>query len=199
MAGRIRCFVGLPLPEAWRLALNRVTARLALRLASRIAWTGPDNWHLTLKFLGEVDEARLPEVAAALGSIDFAAPCLRLGRAGGFGPGAAPKTLWAGLELGEQACASLAGDVDRALALCGFAPERRPFRAHVTLGRVKAAAVGDDWAAPGEELVREVFAPARPGRLVLWRSILGPGGPKYVALKGFPARDHGGGPDWGAA
>ena len=201
MAASWRCFVGLPLPEDWRGALSRAAARLAAHFASRIAWTAPDNWHITLKFLGEVDLARLPELSAALRGITFAPLALRLGGAGMFvsGSGRAPRTLWAALAEGDEAVSLLAERVGQALAPCGFAHSGRRFRPHVTLGRVKAAAAGEDWGLVDAALGAEAFAPALIGEIVLWRSILGPGEPKYVALEGYPARDHGGSPAGGTA
>lgn len=209
MAGSVRtsfrCFVGLPLPEAWQRGLDALAERLAGRLASRISWTRPGNWHVTLKFLGEVERARLPELCAALQGVDFAPVPLRLGGSGFFshqgqrlGQGA-PRTLWIGLAEGGEACVRLAGAVDRALEPCGFAQEARNFRPHVTLGRVKQAYEDDGWAASGQELERVLagaeFARARVGEMLLWSSVLGQLGPKYAVLKSFPARDHSGCPD----
>jgi 2'-5' RNA ligase len=196
-----RCFVGLPLPQGWGAALDRVAGRLSCALASRISWTRPGNWHLTLKFLGEVERVRLPEAARAMQGVAFDAPLLALGEAGGFlaRGGRTPGVLWAGLAHGADACARLAAQVDAALAAAGFPPQSRPFRAHVTLGRVKAAHPGDDWSIVERELFSEAFAPGRAREMVLWRSILGPDGPKYLALKVVPARDHGGCPEAGDA
>ncbi len=204
MADSVRCFVGLPLPQSWQEALDRVALGLGARLASRISWTKPGNWHITLKFLGQVEQARMAQVAAALRGVVFAPFALTLGGAGSFeAPGRAPKALWTGVATGGQACAQLAAQVDAALAACGLAQEARAFRPHVTIGRVKDAAPGDDWSGLARtlerELGREVFAPARMERFVLWRSVLGPGGPKYAALEVVPARDHGGCPDGGTA
>lgn len=195
----IRCFIGLPLPQGWQQGLDALAGHLAGRLASRVSWTKPGNWHVTLRFLGEVEEARLPGMCEALRGVDFAPLVLRLGAAGSFSSRGAPRTLWTGLSQGAEACAKLARDVDRALAQCGFEAQARDYRPHVTLGRVKQAAAGDDWEAVGRELAEGLggaaFGPAQVGEFVLWRSILGPQGPKYLALSHFPARDHGGGPD----
>ncbi len=195
----IRCFIGLPLPQGWQQGLDALASRLAGRLASRISWTKPGNWHVTLKFLGEVEQSRLPDIHEALRGVDFASFAIRLGAAGSFSSRGAPRTLWAGLGEGAEACARLAGKVDRALAHCGFEAQARDFRPHVTLGRVKQAAGGDDWEAAGQMLAEGLcgaaFAPARAEEFVSWRSILGPQGPKYLALSRFPARDHGGCPD----
>lgn len=198
MPGVLRCFVGLPLPESWQAGLGRVTLRLSGELASRISWTRPGNWHLTLKFLGDVDAGLVPAVAEALGGIVFRPFALAVGRAGFFPPLDArggrgvPRVLWAGLALGGPECARLAAEVERALAPLGFAADVRGFSAHLTLGRVKAAAGAaagaDDWSGVERAVAREAWPAAEISRFALWRSVLGPQGPRYAALAEFPAR-----------
>jgi RNA 2',3'-cyclic 3'-phosphodiesterase len=186
----LRCFIGLPLPESWQTGLSRVTARLSGALSSRISWTRPGNWHLTLKFLGDVGEERLPDLARALRAVAFAPFVLAVGRAGFFpAPGrGSPRVLWTGLKLGGPECARLAATVEQALAPLGFAPEARPFAAHLTLGRVKAAVPGDDWALVERAVDGEAWPEAEMSRFVLWRSVPGAGGPHYSSLAEFPAR-----------
>ncbi|MDQ7834938.1 MAG: RNA 2',3'-cyclic phosphodiesterase [Humidesulfovibrio sp.] len=186
MAG-VRCFVGLPLPKDAQAGLERVVLRLSGQLASRISWTRPGNWHLTLKFLGDVAEERLPGLIQALGGVAFAPLPLAVGRAGFF-PSAGrggPKGLWAELRLGGPECARLAAAVERALEPLGFAPEKRPFAPHLTLGRVKDAAPGDDWTLVDRALAAESWPVGEVDRFVLWRSALGPGGPQYFRLAEF--------------
>ncbi|OIN99368.1 MAG: 2'-5' RNA ligase, partial [Desulfovibrionaceae bacterium CG1_02_65_16] len=189
---RVRCFAGLPLPDAWGAALSRVSERLAARLASKITWTPPGNWHSTLRFLGEVEPRRLPEVRAALGRVAFAPMVLRLGPAGAFGAktgGRAPRTLWAGLAEGGEQAALLAARINAALAPLGFGDAGgRGFRPHVTLGRVRRPVPDEDWGLVDRELGAETFASARVEFFVLWRSVLGRGGPKYSVLETYPAR-----------
>ena len=55
----MRCFVGLPLPAAYQDGLRVLTTGLSARIRSAVAWTRPGNWHLTLRFLGEVPETAL--------------------------------------------------------------------------------------------------------------------------------------------
>lgn len=201
----VRCFAGLPLPDAWQRGLDVLVESLAGRLASRVSWTKPGNWHVTLMFLGEVEQARMPEIITALRGVDFVPVRLRLGGSGFFshqdmhsGQGAT-RTLWVGLAEGGEACARLAGAVNRVLASWACAPEVRNFRPHVTLGRVKQAREGDDWVAAGREveqgLAGAAFAPVLAGKMLLWSSVLGQLGPKYAVLESFPARDHSGRPD----
>ena len=214
----LRGFIGLPLPETWQQGLARVTLRLSGELRSRISWTRPGNWHLTLKFLGEVDEARLPDLSdlsdlsglpglsdlsdlpglsdlsdlsdliRALRAISFAPFALAVGRAGGFPQAGAPRVLWAGLTQGQAESARLAAQVEQALVPLGFAPEERPFAPHLTLGRVRQASQDDAWALVERAVALEPWSVAQVDRFVPWRSELGPGGPRYSRLAEFPAR-----------
>ena len=149
----VRCFVGLPLPQEWqdRLAVLRDRLHAPGRtpaddrqpaladLLRRLRWTHPGNWHLTLRFLGNVPTPRLPELTTALAEVAFAPFTLAVGRAGAFPARGTPRVLWLGLTRGGKECASLAGAVNAALAPLGFAPEGRPFAPHLTLARVHEA------------------------------------------------------------
>jgi len=154
----------------------------------------------------------LPEVRAALARVEFRALTIRLGPAGAFGSGravpvgwavpvgqvdqvgragrvGAPRTLWAGLAEGAADVSLLAGRVSAALAPLGFADARegaRGFFPHVTLGRVRGAAAGDDWGLVDRELGAEIFASARVDSFVLWRSVLGREGPQVLRAGGVP-------------
>lgn len=149
----VRCFVGLPLPQEWqaRLAVLRDHLHAPDRtpaddrqsalddLLRRLRWTHPGNWHLTLRFLGNVPTPRISELTTALAQVPFAPFMLAVGRAGAFPARGAPRVVWLGLARGGKECASLAGAVNAALAPLGFAPENRPFAPHLTLARVHEA------------------------------------------------------------
>lgn len=163
----IRCFVGLPLPPQWQDRLAALRADLHAACASpdgdappptmatptglagladllhRLHWTPPGNWHLTLRFLGDVPAPHCNEVADALRAIKFAPVDLAVGRAGVFPARGAPRVLWLGLAQGAPECAALATAVNAALAPLGFAPEDRPLAPHLTLARVRQAQRGD--------------------------------------------------------
>ncbi len=149
----VRCFVGLPLPREWqdRLAVLRVHLHAPDRTPSddrqpaladllcRLRWTHPGNWHLTLRFLGNVPTLRIPELTTVLAQVAFAPFTLAVGRAGAFPARGTPRVVWLGLARGGKECASLARAVNAALAPLGFAPEERPFAPHLTLARVHEA------------------------------------------------------------
>jgi 2'-5' RNA ligase len=144
--------------------------------------------HLTLKFLGEVAAEQLEAVSASLGAVAAATPPIALGARGlGVFPTLTrPRVVWAGVPGGAGALAALAGRIDAAMAPLGFAPEARPFRGHLTLGRVRspggtrpltAQVVAGGQAVFGDWTVRE---------LQLYRSHLRPSGAVYEVLAAWP-------------
>lgn len=155
-------------------------------LAPDVAWVGRDNFHLTLKFLGGVEAARLDAIGAALmRAVGGGGPFeVALRGLGGFPSPTRPRVLWVGVEQGAAAMAALAGRVDASLAHLGFEPESRPFSAHVTLGRVRtpqrdrrlAEALGAGGA----------FGRQRVEHVSLMRSDLSPRGARYTELAAVP-------------
>ncbi|UCF05988.1 MAG: RNA 2',3'-cyclic phosphodiesterase [bacterium] len=102
-------------------------------------WIPPENYHMTLKFLGDVEEDRLRELGEAALSVAPRIPPFRLAY-GGFGvfPSLSrPRVIFYELKEGHEELATLAGALEGALEQIGFPRERRPFRAHLTLARIK--------------------------------------------------------------
>ena len=127
--------MALNLPDGVRRALWAAAAPVR-ELGLPLKWVRPEGIHVTLKFLGEVADAREPELRAALGRAAAGGHALSL-VVGGFGafPGLErPRVIWAGLEP-DPALESLQHRVEREFGPLGFPPESRPFRAHLTLGR----------------------------------------------------------------
>ena len=130
----IRLFVALALPAA-------VKAQLAL-LAGGIPgarWVPPENYHLTLRFIGEVEAWRAQEVDDALANIRARPFALSLRGLGTFEKGGRISALWVGVEKTEG-LAFLQSKVETALQRTGLEPERRRFAPHVTLARTDRAA-----------------------------------------------------------
>lgn len=175
--------MAIRLDESVRAALGSAIAGLR-RVAPAVAWVSPENVHLTLKFLGQVREARAAELVAALaGATSGFAPF----EASVEGLGAFPtplraRVIWAGVGRGAEALVELAGRVDAALAALGFEREARPFAPHVTLGRVRAPrrdpALSDALlAGAGNQ-----FGRLSVERVALMRSDLSPRGARYTEL-----------------
>ncbi|HEX8730605.1 MAG TPA: RNA 2',3'-cyclic phosphodiesterase [Ktedonobacterales bacterium] len=133
-----RVFIALDLSDAAREALDRDLRRLARALpAARLS--DPASLHLTLAFLGEVDDATLAAVIAATGEVTRAtAPFeLALAKLGVFGPREAPRVIWAGVGGDLPPLRALQRRLTDALEPLGFPHETRPFSPHLTLARLK--------------------------------------------------------------
>ena len=181
----LRLFVAVDMPDDVRDALAATVAPLRERVPGA-KWTPPDNWHMTLKFLGSVPPQLFDSV---LRSVDEAvtehvAFKARLSGLGAFPSAERARVVWAGIEDRHGELAALARSVDRELA-AEFPSEERPFAAHLTLARLKQQA-----ALPPELLDLEVTSrPFRVGTVRLYRSHLQRPAARYEVLRSFSLRD----------
>ena len=129
----MRLFVALALPEELRQQLADL--QRGLREAR---WVAPENIHLTLQFLGEIDGGLAGDIDTALTQLRQEAFAIRLEGLGTFGEGRHLRVLWAGVAP-SQALLRLQSKVVRASETAGFQPEGRRFKPHVTLARFKRA------------------------------------------------------------
>jgi 2'-5' RNA ligase len=131
----VRLFVAVNLPAEERQAIWEATAALR-RSPLPVRWVAEAALHVTLRFLGEVDEGRVDAITTALAaSVRSSRPfAVTLGGVGAFPGLAKPRVVWLGVER-HPALELLANDVERALMSLAFEPELRPFAPHVTLGR----------------------------------------------------------------
>ena len=129
----IRLFVALTLPESLRLRLSALGGGVP-----GARWVKPENLHLTLRFIGEVDTGMADDVDAALNEVDAPAFDVSFVGAGYFGKPDAARILWAGIEANDI-LHHLQAKVESALVRTGLQPEKRRFSPHVTLARLKQA------------------------------------------------------------
>lgn len=179
-----RTFVALLIPDAW-IAYLRDVARALQAKTSGFSWVKPENVHLTVRFLGDLDDsgvARARESVRA-SAAGLSAPISRLGRLGAFPRMDRPRVLWVGLSQGEREVEAVAHQVNVGLERDGFGPLDKPFRAHLTVARARDRAVGPDETAASPELLGEP-PPASPlGRLAVMKSELHPSGARYNVLE----------------
>jgi 2'-5' RNA ligase len=186
-----RLFVALDPPEPVRrrvAALGVELRRTAGRHADEVRWVPPENVHLTLQFLGAVPEER---VAAVEGAIRAAAAAgralsLELSGAGGFPNARRPRVVWAGVAGEVEALAALVADLGRRLAPLGFAPEERPFSAHLTLGRARDGRGAPGLAGALAQAAEAGGTPWRVADVALVESHLSPKGPRYEVIARAP-------------
>jgi len=180
---RVRSFIAILLDEAVRGAIAAELDHLK-PLARSVAWVPPQNLHLTLKFLGELEAEALQAVKEGLAEgASKAEPFTLTFRGLGTFPGLArPRVIWVGVAQGARECQALQARVDEALARRGLPKEARSYTPHLTIGRVRAPrglaalqqamsqAVGKDF---GTQSVRSIS---------LMRSDLHPTGARYSEL-----------------
>ncbi|MBI3595750.1 MAG: RNA 2',3'-cyclic phosphodiesterase [Nitrospirae bacterium] len=155
----MRVFIALELPSVIKEAAAAIQREL-MKSEAHVGWARTDGMHLTLKFLGEVSASQLSEIEKALESAvkGLPPPAGRTG-AGQAGTGSMkitvrgigvfpnprnPRVVWLGIQPEDDRLLRLQERIDRALAPLGFPPERRDFRPHLTLGRVKSSRGLDD-------------------------------------------------------
>ena len=129
----LRLFVGIALPPALRLRLSLLCAGVP-----GARWVDPGNLHLTLRFIGAVDEGEACDIDAALLRIRAPRFALTLAGAGQFGSGAGARALWIGVAANSDLF-RLHDKVERALQRAGRPPEPRRYAPHVTLARLRQA------------------------------------------------------------
>jgi 2'-5' RNA ligase len=153
-------------------------------------WVPLQNMHLTVRFIGQVDDDHAPPLIDALTApVDVAPFDMEFAGCGVFPPSGAPRVLWIGLTRGLSSLATLHEVFNRRLRPFGFEPEARPFNAHLTLARIKDAP-GGSGRAVRDALARVTAPPARSqvSRATVFRSHLSPKGPRYEPVAFVPLR-----------
>lgn len=179
----MRLFVALIPPAEVVAELRAATEALRVELGPALRWTRPEQWHLTLAFLAEVDDPTRTELADRLGrAAARAAPLtLSIGAGGRFGD----RVLWARVRGDTERLRRLAGSVRAAARRSGLPVEDRPYRPHLTLAR----SVGTDLRPAVARLAGFEGTPWTASRLHLVRSRLGAGPgrtPLYQPIEHWP-------------
>jgi len=178
----VRAFFAVDLDEAARRAASELARGLRSETTSEVRWVRPENYHVTLRFLGEIPAERTEALAARAGAA--VAPVepfgLRLGAPRAFPSPRRPRVVVLDLEP-EEPLLDLARRVEEAVVAAGFAAEKRPLRAHLTLGRVRGG---------GPLRIPAAAAPADADfaveAVVLYESELRPEGSRYTTFARLP-------------
>jgi 2'-5' RNA ligase len=200
----IRAFVAVELPDELKKTIAQVQAQIKGRIAreippeARIQWVRPDSMHLTLKFLGDIEETQVESIRQALASRVMTVPgfLVEVGSLGVFPDLRMPRVFWVGLsdQPGHlQGLLHLAEQVETSLETLGFLRESRPFNPHLTLARIKERSreVGKVLSDSGI-LKHETRLGSLPvERVSLMRSDLKPSGAVYTKLWEIPLGQQG--------
>ena len=177
-----RLFSAIEIPSSIAERLRMLRSGL-----SGARWIDPENYHLTLRFIGDVDGATARDFTNALGDIDSAPFELRLKGLGSFG-GNKPRAIFADVAA-SPALETLRRAHERAARGAGLPPEGRNFKAHVTLARLRGARV-DQVAAYLQRHGGAVSESFNVNRFVLYSSRNSVGGGPYVVEAAYDLEDH---------
>lgn len=184
-----RAFIAVELPESVRQEVAALQADFKSSSAD-VKWVEAANLHLTLKFLGDIEEHQVSSLKETLGAAlrDLTSFDIHLEGIGAFPKTTFPRVIWVGINQGEKQLVELANRVEQACAGLGFPKEERPFSAHLTIGRVRSK----EHLAPFIKKLQlaefRAGATAPITRVVLFQSTLSPKGPTYTPLAEIPLR-----------
>jgi RNA 2',3'-cyclic 3'-phosphodiesterase len=181
----MRLFVALSLSAAARETFSVLLAELH-RADPKTRWIHPANLHVTLKFIGNVAEEKLPCIEHILTGVPVQRQFAIEFRGLGFFPNERhPAVIWAGI-VAPPELAALATRIDEAVSTCGIARETRPFAPHLTLARFKEPRLAEALRAQSAQSKDRFFAKQSVGEFQLLESRLKSGGAEYTTLRAFP-------------
>jgi RNA 2',3'-cyclic 3'-phosphodiesterase len=181
----MRLFVAIGLPDNWKELLAEPEKKIGW-LGKGVKWVEPLGMHLTLKFLGEVDEHVLPSIENGLAAAcRWIAPFpMRISGTGTFPSRSRPRVYWAGLEAPGELM-ELQRRVDEQMISLGFDKEENKFQPHLTLARIKDP-IGKDRMTDAVLNFKIEGAPTTVTEVLLMQSHLTSEGPHYEAIRRFP-------------
>ena len=178
----LRCFIAIEFSDEIRKSIWQATAPMRA-VEADVKWVEESNYHLTLKFLGSVDEELIPRIKATLEEIatKHTAFEITIRGAGVFPDARRPRVVWVGIES-AQGLGLIARDIEAGMIQYGFAPEDRSFSPHLTVGRVKSLRGSGDVMRALHALGQVSFGVQAVRSIAIMKSDLTPHGPIYGRL-----------------
>lgn len=185
--GPLRLFVALAIGQEVKDSLAAAQQRLA-RTGAHVKWVRPGSIHLTLKFIGNADPDQVEPIGLALAEAAAGVKPfeIEVRGVGLFPDRRKPRVAWAGLTGDIGIVSRLVERLDEHLFGLGFPAEKRPFRAHLTLGRIRSDRNLGGLLAALDKLQDHSFGTIAADRLILFRSQLLPDGAIYTRLVESP-------------
>ena len=189
----MRLFIAADLDDGARAAVSGAVARLRARSergrqgsARGVSWVDARNLHLTLHFLGDVEEDRLSVLVDALApALEFDAPRVGLAGWGVFPPRGPVRVIWLGVTAGAGTLTFAHAVLGQRLRSAGVTPVSRPFSPHLTIGRVKVPS-GEHWNRLLAGVPPDPVGEWHLRACTLFHSHLSSAGPTYRALLRIP-------------
>ena len=182
----IRCFIAIEIPDTIQNRLAQIQGTLRKQI-QKASWVKPNNVHLTLKFLGDVDPNDLEFIGHAIERVAsrHRSFSLRIGGLGAFPNFARPRVMWIGAKVGGECVSSLAQDINMALSECGFPRDAKTFNPHITIARLKERTDLRPYANQYRQYDRINGAEISVNSISLIQSQLHPTGAIYSTLQSY--------------
>ena len=185
----MRVFIAIDIGQEVRRALGDLQQQLQNQAAvkkSDVKWVEPDNIHLTLKFLGEVEDEKIVEVCNIVKDVAKRHKSFQIDveSVGHFG-GKSARVLWVGTGQGSNELLQLQKDIEQQLALAGWPEEAREFAGHLTLCRIRNSKAGAKLAQIGERYKDFKLGVISADSFSVYQSQLKPTGPVYTVLGNY--------------
>lgn len=181
----MRAFIAVGLSDETRTALEKVQSELR-RVQADVKWVALGSVHITLKFLGLVEDAMLENVKAAMAACAVGGPFTYTVKGlGSFPPVRKPRVVWAGVTDGAERLSELAQKLEVAFEPLGFEKENREYAPHLTLGRVRSPRKAELLLPVVEHYADTPFGTCKVTELILFESKLSPRGATYLPIANF--------------
>jgi 2'-5' RNA ligase len=178
----MRVFVAIEIAEELRRQF--ALAQEKLKCAPGVKWVAPENFHLTLRFLGWTEPGIVSRLANEMGAVAAATPAFEMSFAGGgaFPSISSPRVVWIGVKEGMDQLFGLAQKAEAIAQKLGFEAETRPFQGHLTLGRARRGISLKELSPEIEAMANEDFGRQTVEHITIMESILSRSGPTYKPL-----------------
>ena len=182
----IRCFVAIEIPDRIQAILSEVQNKFRQKI-KKASWTRSENFHLTLKFLGDVEQSGINRINSTLTRIAayYEPFCINIGGIGTFPNLYRPRVLWVGLAQGAKKITTFADIINREFDKLGFSYDSR-FHPHLTLARLKDSVNMKTYTEFFKKFKTISGTSMNVDHLTLVRSELHPSGAVYTPLHIYP-------------
>ncbi len=179
---KIRTFIAVELPDELKQEVDKLIIKLKL-FGPEVRWVRADNLHFTLRFLGDIDESKVPRLTDSIRKAIEKQKGFRLKLSGlGCFPNMKrPRVVWLGADGDMDFLKEAAHGVESACRECGFGKSDKPFSAHLTIGRIKNPRGLEPFIRQLEK-TEFVSAEFDIDHVTIFKSDLSPRGPKYTPL-----------------
>ena len=183
MSDTIRTFIAIKLPKNIISSIDKIQEGL-ITYGFKVRWVRPQNIHLTLKFLGNISKADIDKIGDTMTESvgEYGPISLNVKGIGAFPGIKRPRVVWVGITGRIDRLAGLQGKLEKKLAEIGFPEENRPFKGHLTIGRVKGKIDPKRFLDAMHEFAESGSTTFIADKIILFRSELKPSGAVYTEL-----------------